>query len=242
MSSQYTQDVEFNSAFGALQAPVHLYTAACLCGVPAAPINQHFRYLDLACGNGLTLSLLADAYPLADFVGIDINPDHIAGARKRAAKAGLSNLQFIEADIADLAAEGFEPFDYCAISGVYSWLDANRRLQTREFAQEVIKPGGLVYLDYSSQPGMAQTAPLYQILKQVGAVKPGDSSAKLSAAAGLLDTMREQGARFFQQNPIAQNRLSGIVSNPPKDEAHEVFNLQEFGLWSSEVIESMVQQ
>ena len=138
MSSQYTQDVEFNSGFGALQTPIHLYTAASLCGVSAAPVNRHFRYLDLACGNGLTLSLLADAYPFAEFVGIDINPDHINGARERARSAGLSNLQFIEADIADLVAEKFEAFDYCAISGVYSWLDTDRRRQTRQFARGVL--------------------------------------------------------------------------------------------------------
>lgn len=242
MKSQYTQDVEFDSAFGALQAPTHLFTAASLCGFTAPSISGHFRYLDLACGNGLTLSLLADAYPQAEFVGFDINAAHIAGARETAEKAGLSNLIFLEADIADVDANDFTPFDYCAINGVYSWLDEGRRSKLRNFINRVVAPGGVVYLDYSSQPGMAQTAPLYQVLQRLGHSQSGSSAEKFVAATKFVDEVRENGARFFQQNPGASARLEGMIANPPTDEAHEVFNLQESGFWSADVIESMEQQ
>ncbi len=242
MKSQYTQDVEFDSGFGALQTPVHLYTAGLLCGIACAPVDRPFRFLDLACGNGLTLSLVADAYPFAEFVGVDINPAHIERAQGRAAAANLGNIEFVQADIADLDPTEFQAFDYCAISGVYSWLDAVRMRKAREFINRVVKPGGLVYLDYSTQPGMAQTAPLYQILRQVGAACVGDSAERLTSATQLLDGMRQQGAQFFKQNPNAGERLRGIIQNPAESEAHEIFNLQNSGLWSAEVIESMQQQ
>ncbi|MDB9844015.1 class I SAM-dependent methyltransferase [Porticoccaceae bacterium] len=242
MKSNYTQDVQFDSAFGALQTPAHLFTAALLNGTAAAPVNCHFRYLDVACGNGLTLSLLAEAYPFADFVGIDINEKHIEEARSRAEAACMTNISFVQGDLATVTAEEFEPFDYCAIVGVYSWLDAYRRKRAREFIKNVVKPGGLVYLDYSSQPGMAQTAPLYHMIKQIGAVCDGDSAQQLASASSLLNRMREGGARFFEQNNGASARLAGILQNPPADEAHEVFNLQEMALWSSEVIESLEEE
>lgn len=239
MKSQYTQDVEFNSGFGALQAPVHLFTAAAICGVDAPKPNRPFRYLDLGCGNGLTLSLLADAYPHGEFVGIDINPEHISKAQDRATRAELGNVTFETGDVIGLVAGDLGEFDFCVMSGAYSWLDAPRRAATRNYLSAVVRPGGLVYLDYSAQPGIAQVAPLYHLLRELRGAFPGNSAEQLSAAAKFADRMRKEGARFFEVHSVAAARLKTILANPPTDEAHEVFNLQENGLWSNEVIDSM---
>ena len=239
MSSTYTQDVEFNSGFDALQTPVHMFTAAALCGAVAARIDRPFRYMDLACGNGLTLALLADAYPHGEFVGIDINPDHVARAKERADRASLANVTFHQGDVQDLDAGTYAKFDYVAASGVYSWIDPERRAKLRQFVAGIANDGGLIYLDYSSQPGMAQTAPLYRILRDLGKNFAGSSAERLTQAARAADQMRTDGARFFEYNPIAAARLETILQNPPEDEAHEVFNLQENGFWSSEVISDM---
>ena len=239
MTSDYTQDVEFNSGFDALQTPVHMFTAAVICGAKPPPITEAFRYLDLACGNGLTLALLADAYPHAEFVGIDINPNHIARATTRANAAQLSNLRFFEGDIAHLDPKDFGIFDYCAVSGVYSWLDSERRARTREIVAQMTKAGGLIYLDYSSLPGMAQTAPLYRLLRELTKASTGSSAERLTAATKYADQMRKDGARFFAANPLASARLQAIMENPAEDEAHEVLNLQENGFWSGDVIRDM---
>ena len=181
-----------------MQTPVHMFTAAALCGFAAPPINQPFRFLDLACGNGLTLALVADAYPHAEFIGIDINDDHIKRATERANSADLKNLRFEVGDVLTLEADNYQPFDYCAVSGVYSWLDNPRRQSTRDFLSKIVCPGGLVYLDYSTQPGMAQSAALYHLLQELSNNYEGSSAEKLSAAAGFADQMRKDGAVFFQ--------------------------------------------
>ncbi|PHR96344.1 MAG: hypothetical protein COA68_15505 [Oceanobacter sp.] len=216
-----------------------MFTAALVCGAVPPPIDQPFRYLDLACGNGLTLAIIADAYPHAEFVGIDINPDHINRAKERSQQAGLTNIAFFEGDVQDVDANQFGQFDYCAVSGVYSWIDKARRDKTRIFISDVVRRGGLVYLDYSSQPGMAQAAPLYRLLRDVGDAQSGSSAEKLTAAARFTDQMRRNGARFFETNPVATGRLQAILENPPEDEAHEVFNLQGAGFWSGDVINDM---
>lgn len=239
MKSQYTQDVEFNSGFGALQTPIHMFTVAVLCGVNAQRVDRPFRFLDLACGNGLTLCLLADAYPEGEFVGVDINPDHVKKARSRAAGAELENVSFMEGDLLDLIAGDFGCFDYCSISGVYSWLDPARRTATRQFISSAMNPGGLVYLDYSSQPGIAQVGPLYHVIRELGKMYSGSSADKLTSAARFLDNAEREGARFFKVHQVAAARLKTILQNPAEDEAHEVFNLQENGLWSNDVINEM---
>lgn len=241
MQSPYTQDVEFASRFDALQAPVQIYSAAVLAGIAAKRVDRAFRYLDLACGNGLTLVILADCYPHAEFVGVDINPDHIERARGYAAEAGVSNICFELGDVLTLDPGLHGAFDYIAASGVYSWLDAERRAALRRFAAAAAAPAGLVYLDYSAQPGVAQTAPLYRMLQQIGAAMEGGSGERLTQAAQVADALRKSGAQFFSVNPLASRRLDTILANPPQDEAHEVFNLREGGLWSGEVVASMAE-
>ena len=237
MTSDYTQDVSFNSGFGALQTPVHMFTAALICGCAAPGIDKPFRYLDLACGNGLTLALLADAYPHGEFVGVDINPAHINEAKERANTASLKNVTFIESDITDLKPTDFDVFDYGALGGAYAWLDEGRRKAARDFVASVLRPGGLFYVDYSAQPGMAQTAPLYRLLQRLSAEEGGDSATRLTKAATKLDDLRKAGAVFFKKHPIAAARLESILRNPAEDEAHEVLNFQGYGLWSADVIE-----
>jgi ubiquinone/menaquinone biosynthesis C-methylase UbiE len=239
MKSQYTQDVEFNSGFGSLQTPVHLFTAAILCGYNKVDITGHFRYLDLACGNGHTLTLLADAYPHAEFIGIDINPAHIEKAKLIAKRAGLNNVRFIQGDVVDIDAENYQPFDVCAASGVFSWLDENRQKSLLNFANKVVKKGGLFYLDYSAQPGMSQNATLYKMIQLMSKQHKGNSAEKLHDSVTQLDQLRQAGSMFFKQNSGASERLSTILENPAADEAHEVLNLQQQGLWSHDVIQTL---
>jgi SAM-dependent methyltransferase len=222
-----------------MQTPVHVFTAAVLCGLTPPPIDRPFRFLDLACGNGLTLCLVADAYKHAEFVGIDINPDHVARASRTAAAAGLTNVSFHVGDILTVSAAEHGNFNYCAVSGVYSWLDAARRIAVRKFLNEAMLPGGLLYLDYSTQPGTAQSAALYRILQELAKNLEGTSADRLAGAARLADGMRQSGALFFKANPIASDRLDTILKNPAEDEAHEVLNLQEGGFWSADVIRDL---
>lgn len=241
MKSQYTQDVEFNSSFGSLQTPIHLFTTAILCGYNQLDVTRPFRYLDLACGNGHTLTLLADAYPQADFVGIDINPAHIEKANLIAEHAGLTNITFIQGDVVDLNSSDYQPFDICAASGVFSWLDEDRQKSLLSFVHDIVRKGGLFYLDYSAQPGMSQNATLYKMIQLMSNQQKGNSAERLRSSVVQLDLLRQSGAMFFKHNSGANDRLSVILENPASDEAHEVLNLQQNGLWSHDVIQSLAQ-
>ncbi len=60
------------------------------------------RILELGCGKGFNATHVARALPDRAVLGTDLLPAHVETARRRAAQAGLSNLQFEIASFEDL--------------------------------------------------------------------------------------------------------------------------------------------
>lgn len=69
--------------------------------------------LDLGCGRGRALVLLAERYPSSSFHGYDLSGDAIAFGREQAAERGLENVTFEQRDLStfDVDAERAS-FDY----------------------------------------------------------------------------------------------------------------------------------
>src|ERR1700754_5189209 len=134
-SSDYTTDIVYPSAFGVFQERVHMAYAASL-GRRAAPRvdGAPFTYCDLGAGAGLTLCVLADCYPEAEFHGVDLNPEHVRRGRALAPQAALSNVTFHEASFADLGRLAPPVFDFIAMGGVYSWIAPELRAACLTFA------------------------------------------------------------------------------------------------------------
>jgi 2-polyprenyl-3-methyl-5-hydroxy-6-metoxy-1,4-benzoquinol methylase len=61
-------------------------------------LNSGGRAADIGCGHGVTTILMAQAFPDAQFVGIDYHDASIETAREHAAQAGVTNAQFEVAD------------------------------------------------------------------------------------------------------------------------------------------------
>ena len=65
---------------------------------------------DIGCGQGHAIILMAEAFPVSRFTGIDLSEEAIAVARKQAEAKGLTNARFEARDAATL--EGSERFDF----------------------------------------------------------------------------------------------------------------------------------
>jgi ubiquinone/menaquinone biosynthesis C-methylase UbiE len=86
--------------------------------LPLAPglterLGKGIRVLDAGCGRGRILTRLAKLYPRSRFVGMDLSREATGYARDNAAKEGLTNVEFIAADLSafDAIAEP-EAFDF----------------------------------------------------------------------------------------------------------------------------------
>lgn len=94
--------------------------------------------LDVGCGKGHALHLMAKAFPASRFVGIDLCEEAVAGARAEAARLGLTNVRFERRDAAQL--DTLSAYDFVtAFDTIHDQADPANVLSRIKAA---IRPGG----------------------------------------------------------------------------------------------------
>jgi SAM-dependent methyltransferase len=68
-------------------------------------LKQGIDVLDIGCGTGHAINLMARAYPRSRFTGYDLSADAIAAATAEAAQMGLPNARFAVLDVLQLPCE-----------------------------------------------------------------------------------------------------------------------------------------
>jgi len=99
------------------------------------------QVLEAACGIGAQTVILAKNSPEAEFVAVDISPESLLQAERKAAHEGCANITFRTADVYDLPF-GPGSFDHVFVCFLLEHLDdpllALHRLKT------VLRPGGTI--------------------------------------------------------------------------------------------------
>ncbi|HEV2874758.1 MAG TPA: methyltransferase domain-containing protein [Thermoleophilaceae bacterium] len=95
--------------------------------------------LEAGCGVGAQTVTLAGRSPEASFTSIDVSPESIAEARRRAESAGLANVEFRQADVFALPFEA-ECFDHVFVCFVLEHL--SRPVEALVALMSVLKTGG----------------------------------------------------------------------------------------------------
>jgi len=95
--------------------------------------------LEAGCGVGAQTVTLAQRSPGAQFMSIDISPVSLAEAKRKAEQAGVSNVQFQQADIFALPFAP-ESFDHVFVCFVLEHL--SRPVEALAILNNLIKPGG----------------------------------------------------------------------------------------------------
>ena len=212
----YIADVAYTSGVYIELAPAHLSACALLGGVRAPDPAQPFRYLELGCGTGMGVCLLAAANPHAEFVGVDFNPTHVAFAERLIEEAGLTNARVVEASFANVADSGaFGRFDYAVAHGVWTWVSATAQRELTAAFDRCVKPGGLVYVGYNNMAGWASSLPLQRLISDHAARTPGDSVAKIRAAVRFALGLREAAPRGIDFTRL-ELQLKGATDDPDK--------------------------
>ena len=130
-------------ADGGVLSPIYLLlTVYAGCVMPAQG-----RVLDLACGPGNFLLELARQHPGCHFTGVDVAPNMLRLAETQRQRAGLAPIDWVQADIAELAGVPDASVDVvtCTLS-LHHLADVAQLRQTMRAIRRVLKPDGRVFL------------------------------------------------------------------------------------------------
>jgi len=166
--------------------PDHLAAVAWMLGHPAAPPTRA-RVLEIGCATGSHLLPLAEAFPEATWVGIDVSAAQIAEATTARDALGLGKVALHACSFADLD-EAFQGFDYVLCHGVFSWIARDLQGPLLRAVKACLGPEGVGFVSYNTQPGWCAGERLREYLQMHGdaAAAPGVQIARARVALELL--------------------------------------------------------
>lgn len=160
--------------YGALSLERPVYRAPRIRGISTLDLQPGERVLDIACGTGLNFPLLFEAVgPTGQVVGIDASDAMLAGARRRVADNGWTNVTIERGQAAELSRllAGSPLFDAVVITYALSIVGSWREVFEQAVAQ--LRPGGrLLVIDLALPMGRWRIlAPLARLACFTGGVQ-----------------------------------------------------------------------
>ncbi|MEM0986563.1 MAG: class I SAM-dependent methyltransferase [Pseudomonadota bacterium] len=118
------------------------------------------RILDIGCGLGHNVLPIAEAFPDAEIVAVDVGAPMLRYGLARAKSMGIENVFFIQDDVTNLAQFEDESFDW--IQSTMFLHETSYKTMPMIFAEtrRLLKPGGIVL--HVEQPQYAADMPLFE--------------------------------------------------------------------------------
>ncbi|WP_254632531.1 MULTISPECIES: methyltransferase regulatory domain-containing protein [Achromobacter] len=156
--------------------------------------------LVIGCETGISLLPYALAYPNAQVVGLDSNPQNIEAATASAKALRLENITLHLAEPGETLPACLETFDYIIVSGVYSYLPAEAANALMERCGRALSAMGLLYIDHHVYPGAKTLEVMRDAMLLHTHAAHTDEEVKTGAQAAL--TLFTEG--LAAENPLAQ--------------------------------------
>ncbi len=118
-----------------------------------AALQPGWNVLDIGCGTGTLCRWAKRAQPQAQIVGLDGDPQILAIARRKAARAG-TDVEFVEG-LSYRLPFGAGSFDCVLSSLVFHHLQPGQKTATLTEIRRILKPGGFVHIaDWGAARGL----------------------------------------------------------------------------------------
>jgi SAM-dependent methyltransferase len=226
-SDGYFTGVQYIRQYHAHMAPGSMAFACLRQGIRPPELGAESTYLELGCGQGYGLNLIAAANPAMRFFGIDFNPGQIANAQRLARAARLDNVQFQDLSFEQLLSlpEGrIPPCDIIALHGVLSWVSPENRALIVRILDRHLKPGGMVAVSYNALPGWAPFMPLRGFVKAYFDRASGPPTTRALDAFRAANELVAQGALGLGAAEQVKPAIERALKSDPAYLIHEYLN------------------
>ncbi len=219
--------------------PDHLYSLGKLFGIDAVdPAGASI--LELGCASGGNVIPLADQFPKARVVGVDLSSKQIEDGQQWVDRIGLTNMQLKAEDLRNVD-DSYGQFDYILCHGVFSWIPDDAQKRVLEICRERLTPNGIAYISYNCYPGWFMRGMIRQMM--LHHVKNlTDAGQKVQQARALLNFIVE--STEGQNTPYAQvlkGELELLGKHPDSYLFHEHLEANNRPLFFYEFVEMLKQ-
>jgi SAM-dependent methyltransferase len=194
---------------------------------PRAPRGP-FTMVDLGCGDGAGLILLAAAHPEGRFLGVDALETHVARGRDLAVQIGLDNIAFECRSFAEAGDIPAAQADYVVAQGVLAWISPANQAALLDLAARMLRPGGIFCVGYNTLPGWGPIAGFQRLVRALAEDHQGSSRERFEASL----------AQITAGGMVPQSVLDWLQPEklPPNYFAQEYLNRYWTPRWSGDVI------
>jgi demethylmenaquinone methyltransferase/2-methoxy-6-polyprenyl-1,4-benzoquinol methylase len=178
----------------------------------ASLIKKGQKVLDIGCGTG-NLTLRA-AEKGATVKGIDVNPEMLAVARRRAEAAKLSPaIEFVEMGVAELGSEPPESYDMVMSGLCFSELTKDELPYTLKEINRILKPGGLLLVADEVRPKSILKRILNQLIRiPLAIITYIITQTTTHAVKDLPQKVREAGLTIESLKPNKLESFAELVA------------------------------
>lgn len=145
-------------------------------------VDTPLRILDLGCGSGVAIQLLAEHFPNATIIGGDISENMLLEAQRL--RGHLNNVSFEIMNGENLPEKYVNMFDVVIMSSVIHWIADHEKVI--QGLGVIIKPSGKVFIDTAVKDPQEDKAPFWQ------AVLKTAQSKKWRAVISIEELIKSQ--------------------------------------------------
>ncbi len=226
----YVTDVAYMPGWYPQQSPT-MMALACMMGNVKTPMpagDDPVSVLELGCGYGYGALVLAASNPAWRVTAVDFNPAHIASAREWAAAAGLTNITFLEANLAtlaeDAASRAIPDADFVTLHGLWTWVPDAVRAGIVRLLRDKVRPGGAVHVSYNALPAWGEAIGVQRLLREAGLRRAWRSDRQAEAGLEVVQSLVAAEARQLSRSPLVASLLQHLDAAPTAYLAHEYMN------------------
>lgn len=246
-SSGYVADVAYIEGFYPQQSPIRM-ALACLIGNVAADMaapDDAASYLELGCGCGIGSLLIAASNPGWQVTAVDYNPAHIAIGAGIARAARIENIQFLEADLSQLAASpearAIPSADYVSMHGVWSWVSNEVRSGILRLLAAKTRPGGIVHVSYNALPAWQGAIGMQRVIYEAGLRTAGRSDVQAEAGFALAREIKQAGGKYLTESSLTGDIIDTTAAMSTEYLSHEYMNAHWAPAFHADVAAAMAQ-
>ena len=170
--------------------------------VEQAAVRPGERVLEIGCGTGSVLLLVAKAQPAAEVIGLDPDPNALSIAQRKARRAGVSFR--LDQGFADAMPYADGSIDRVLSSFMFHHLPREVKAKTLREVRRVLKPGGRFHMVDFAGPGTSKRGFIARRIHTSQHLKDNDEGR-------VLGYLREAGLENPQVAARRDSHLGSMV-------------------------------